>query len=154
MPLTPGNLQGAYIVRGYAYRRIEDAHFARNVEIRFPCSERNVRVVICNIVDEFICEDIGEALLRDAAAVDHQLDPGDERCLVGGEEQHAMRNFDRLTEAAEWSDRNLVGMLIGVGRIQHWRHIAGPPLGATAPARGRRAASSVWPRSFSKALAS
>src|ERR1700736_2841826 len=68
---------------------------------------------------------MGEALLRDVAAVDHQLGPGDERCLVGGEEKHAISNFDRLTEAAEWSERNLVGTLIGIGRIQHWRHIAG-----------------------------
>src|SRR5438270_10841665 len=59
----------------------------------------------------------GEALLRDIAAVDHQLGPGDERCLVGGEEQHAIGNFDRLTEAAEWSERNLVGTLIGIGCI-------------------------------------
>ena len=50
-----------------------------------------------------------EALLRDVAAVDHRLGPGDERCLVRGEEQHAISNFDRLTEAAEWSERNLVG---------------------------------------------
>src|SRR5260370_1767306 len=68
---------------------------------------------------------MGEALLRYIAAVDHQLGPGDERCLVRGEEQHAISNFDRLTEAAEWSERNLVGTLIGIGRIQHWRHIAG-----------------------------
>ena len=68
---------------------------------------------------------LGEALLRDIAAVDHQLGPGDERCLVRGEEQHAIGNFDRLTEAAEWSERNLVGTLIGIRRIQHWRHIAG-----------------------------
>ena len=61
---------------------------------------------------------MGEALLRDVAAVDHQLGPGDERCLVGGEEQHAISNFDRLTEAAEWSERNLVGTLIGIGRQQ------------------------------------
>ena len=52
-----------------------------------------------------------ETLLRDVAAVDHQLRPGDERCLVGGEEQHAISNFDRLTEAAEWSERHLVRRL-------------------------------------------
>src|SRR5260370_40089687 len=39
--------------RGYAYRRIEDAHYARNSEIR---SRRRVRLgpaVTCNTLDEF-----------------------------------------------------------------------------------------------------
>ena len=37
------------LVRGYAYWCIEDEHYARNVEIRVPCSERSVRAVIWTI---------------------------------------------------------------------------------------------------------
>ena len=44
------------LIRGYAYRRIEDAYHERKVEIRCASRERNLRPVICDTVDEFACE--------------------------------------------------------------------------------------------------
>ena len=38
---------------GYAYRRIEDAHYARNAEIRSRKQGRPVPAVTCNTLDEF-----------------------------------------------------------------------------------------------------
>jgi len=40
--------------RGYAYRRIEDAHYARNVELRSRRRARSSPVVACGTLDEFI----------------------------------------------------------------------------------------------------
>ena len=39
--------------RGYAYRRIEDAHYARNAEIRSRRQGRSVAAVACSTLDEF-----------------------------------------------------------------------------------------------------
>ncbi len=39
--------------RGYAYRRIEDAHYARNVEIRSHRRGRSGPAVACSTLDEF-----------------------------------------------------------------------------------------------------
>jgi hypothetical protein len=39
--------------RGYAYRRIEDAHYARNAEIRSRRRGRSSAAVACNTLDEF-----------------------------------------------------------------------------------------------------
>jgi len=39
--------------RGYAYRRIEDAHYARNAEIRSRGREPSGAAVACSTLDEF-----------------------------------------------------------------------------------------------------
>ena len=39
--------------RGYAYRRIEDAHYARNAEIRSRGRVRSGAAVVCSTLDEF-----------------------------------------------------------------------------------------------------
>src|SRR5271167_1987084 len=39
--------------RGYAYRRIEDAHYARNAEIRSRRRGRSGAAVACSTLDEF-----------------------------------------------------------------------------------------------------
>ena len=39
--------------RGYAYRRIEDAHYARNVELRSRRRGRSGPAVACSTLDEF-----------------------------------------------------------------------------------------------------
>jgi hypothetical protein len=39
--------------RGFAYRRIEDAHYARNIEIRSRGRGRPGSAVTCNTLDEF-----------------------------------------------------------------------------------------------------
>ena len=39
--------------RGYVYRRIQDAHYARKTEIRCPGESRAGPIVACNTVDEF-----------------------------------------------------------------------------------------------------
>ena len=39
--------------RGYAYRRIEDAHYARNVELRSRGRARSSLAVACGTFDEF-----------------------------------------------------------------------------------------------------
>ena len=40
--------------RGYAYCRIEDAHYARNVEIRSPKQDGSHKTIACSTVDEFV----------------------------------------------------------------------------------------------------
>jgi hypothetical protein len=39
--------------RGYVYRRIEDAYYARKVELRALGSGSASRIVACNTADEF-----------------------------------------------------------------------------------------------------
>ena len=40
--------------RGYAYSRIEDAHYARNVEVRSRKKGYLDRTIACNTVDDFV----------------------------------------------------------------------------------------------------
>ena len=40
--------------RGYAYCRIEDAHYARNVEIRSRNNGSSDQTIACSTVDEFV----------------------------------------------------------------------------------------------------
>jgi hypothetical protein len=40
--------------RGYAYSRIEDAHYARNVEVRSRKKGYLDRTIACNTVDDFL----------------------------------------------------------------------------------------------------
>jgi hypothetical protein len=39
--------------RGYVYRRIEDAYYARKAELRCPGESHGGPIVACNTVDEF-----------------------------------------------------------------------------------------------------
>jgi hypothetical protein len=39
---------------GYTYRRVEDAHYARNVEIRSRQEGRSDETIACGTVDEFV----------------------------------------------------------------------------------------------------
>ena len=39
--------------RGYTYRRVEDAHYARKLDIRCRVKNGSDRMVACNTVDEF-----------------------------------------------------------------------------------------------------
>ena len=40
--------------RGYTYGRIEDAHYARNVEIRSRTNRGSDQTIACSTVDEFV----------------------------------------------------------------------------------------------------
>ena len=42
------------LTRGYAYGRIEDAHYARNVEIRSRKKSYSDHMIACNTVDDFV----------------------------------------------------------------------------------------------------
>jgi hypothetical protein len=42
------------VSRGYIYRRIKDAYYARKAEIRFPRNGYAGHVVACNTVGEFV----------------------------------------------------------------------------------------------------
>jgi hypothetical protein len=39
--------------RGYTYCRVEDAHYARNVEIRSRTNDYSDHAIACSTVDEF-----------------------------------------------------------------------------------------------------
>jgi hypothetical protein len=39
---------------GYAYGRVEDAHYARNVEIRSSKKDDSDEMIACGTVDEFV----------------------------------------------------------------------------------------------------
>jgi hypothetical protein len=47
---------GKGIIRGYPYRRIEDAHYARNAEIRRLRRGRALAAIVCETIDEFIAK--------------------------------------------------------------------------------------------------
>jgi hypothetical protein len=40
--------------RGYAYGRIEDAHYARNVEVRSRKQDSPGHMIVCNTVEDFM----------------------------------------------------------------------------------------------------
>jgi hypothetical protein len=65
------------------------------------------------------------SLLRDKAAVDHQLRTGDKRGFVRSQEQHPVGHLDRFPDPAQRCHRDLIGALTGIGCVQHRWHIAG-----------------------------
>jgi hypothetical protein len=50
---------GKGVARGYPYCRIEDAHYARNAEIRSLRGGRAPAAIVCETVDEFIAKSTG-----------------------------------------------------------------------------------------------
>jgi hypothetical protein len=51
---------------GYPYRRIEDAHYARNTTIKATAQGRAVLAIVCQTVDEFIARSDGYEMLAAA----------------------------------------------------------------------------------------
>ena len=45
---------GKEVARGYRYRRIEDAHYARNADIKASAQGRAPAAIVCQTLDEFI----------------------------------------------------------------------------------------------------
>jgi hypothetical protein len=52
MPSTTGCPERG-VSRGYTYGRIEDAHYARNVEIRSHQKSYSDHMIACNTLDDF-----------------------------------------------------------------------------------------------------
>jgi hypothetical protein len=50
---------GKGVIRGYPYRRIEDAHYARNAEIKASAQGRALTAIACQTLDEFIAKSTG-----------------------------------------------------------------------------------------------
>ena len=57
---------GKEVTLGYPYRRIEDAHYARNAEIKASAQGRAPAAIICQTLDEFIANSIGYEMLAAA----------------------------------------------------------------------------------------
>ena len=57
---------GKGVARGYPYRRIEDAHYARNTEIRRLRRGRVPAASVCETLDEFIAQSTGYEMLAAA----------------------------------------------------------------------------------------
>ena len=57
---------GKGVTRGYPYRRIEDAHYARNAEIRRLRRGRAPAAIVCETLDEFIAKSTGYEMLAAA----------------------------------------------------------------------------------------
>ena len=51
---------------GYPYRRIEDAHYARNAEIKASAQGRVLAAIVCQTLDEFIAKSAGCEMLAAA----------------------------------------------------------------------------------------
>ncbi len=47
---------GKGVTRGYPYRRIEDAHYARNAAIKVSAQDRALAAIVCQTVEEFIAK--------------------------------------------------------------------------------------------------
>jgi hypothetical protein len=57
---------GKGVTRGYPYRRIEDAHYARNAEIEASAQGRFPSAIVCQTLDEFIAKSAGYEMLAAA----------------------------------------------------------------------------------------
>jgi hypothetical protein len=57
---------GKGVTRGYPYRRIEDAHYARKAEIKALTQGRAVAAIVCQTLDEFIAKSTGYEMLAAA----------------------------------------------------------------------------------------
>ncbi len=57
---------GKGVTSGYPYRRIEDAHYARNVEIKVSARGRAPYAIVCQTLDEFIAKSTGCEMLAAA----------------------------------------------------------------------------------------
>jgi hypothetical protein len=64
-------MPGSGVCRGFAYRRVEDAYYARNVEINSDRPGAGLGPVVCRTLDEFVYE-IAE---RSSAARDTSARP-------------------------------------------------------------------------------
>jgi hypothetical protein len=51
---------------GYPYRRIEDAYYARNAEIKASARGRAPAAIVCQTLDEFIAKSSGYEMLAAA----------------------------------------------------------------------------------------
>ena len=47
------------VTSGYPYRRIEDAYYARNAEIKVSAQGRAPSAIVCQTLDEFIANSTG-----------------------------------------------------------------------------------------------
>ena len=57
---------GKGVSRGYPYRRIEDAYYARNAEIKGSAQGRALAAIVCQTLDEFIAKSTGYEMLAAA----------------------------------------------------------------------------------------
>jgi len=57
---------GKGVSRGYSYRRIEDAYYARNAEIKVSAQRRTLAAIVCQTLDEFIAKYTGYEMLAAA----------------------------------------------------------------------------------------
>ena len=58
--------QARGVTRGYPYRRIEDAHYARKADIKALAQGRAVAAIVCQSLDEFIAKSTGYEMLAAA----------------------------------------------------------------------------------------
>jgi hypothetical protein len=57
---------GKGVTRGYPYRRIEDALYARNAEIKGSAQGRAMAAIVYQTLDEFIAKSTGYEMLATA----------------------------------------------------------------------------------------
>jgi hypothetical protein len=57
---------GKGVTRGYPYRRIEYAHYARNAEIKASAQGRALAAIVCQTLYEFIAKSRGYEMLAAA----------------------------------------------------------------------------------------
>jgi hypothetical protein len=57
---------GKGVSRGYPYRRIEDAYYTRNAEIKASAQGRALAAIVCQTLDEFIAKSTGYEMLAAA----------------------------------------------------------------------------------------
>ena len=57
---------GKGVSGGYPYRRIEDAYYARNAEIKASARGRAPSTIVCQTLDEFIAKSSGYEMLAAA----------------------------------------------------------------------------------------
>ena len=57
---------GKGMTRGYPYRRIEDAYYARRADIKASAQGRALAAIVCQTLDEFIAESTGYEMLAAA----------------------------------------------------------------------------------------
>ena len=57
---------GKGVSRGYPYRRIEAAHYARKAEMKASAQDHALAAIVCQTLDEFIAKSTGYEMLAAA----------------------------------------------------------------------------------------
>jgi hypothetical protein len=95
---------GKEVARGYRYRRIEDAYYARNADIKASAQGRAPAAIVCQTLDEFIVKltEDGYPINDVYLAAESPVQDGRATVLAGSEEAVGSGSQPTLCWRGEW----------------------------------------------------